>query len=340
MGKFTDLLNSITNTPDEKIDFNSRILIIDGMNTYLRNFSMINHINPQGNHIGGLTGFLKSIGYIIKLIRPSRVVIVFDGIGSSSTKKNLFPEYKSNRNTGKILNWEIFETKEEEKESMINQMVRLVDYLKLLPVTLLSIDKIEADDVIGYLVENSFKNSDSVTILSADKDFYQLINNKVQVYNPFKKYCYTPKEVLEFFGVSSKNFVLYKTILGDSSDSIPGVKGIGEKKLLKLFPFLKEDTYFDLNYILEYSKNKIDKSYLYERVLLFKKQLEINYQLIELRNQPLMDSTKNEIDTIIKEYPSKLNSSKFINLYNGDQLGNSIPRLSNWLVEVFSPLNY
>jgi 5'-3' exonuclease len=337
--KYSDLLKNLSNQKTEKPAFNSRPLIVDGLNTFLRNFSAINHVNPNLQHVGGLTGFLKSIGYVIKLVQPSRVVLVFDGVGASSTKKLLFSEYKANRNLAKIMNWDVFETKEEEKESMTNQLLRLISYLQLLPVTLLSIDKIEADDVIGYLTCNTFKESDSVTILSADKDFYQLINDKVQVYNPFKKYCFNPKEVLETFGVTALNFPLYKTILGDSSDNIPGVKGIGEKKLLKLFPFLKEDQYFDLNYLLQYSKDNVSEHYLYERVLLFENQLKINYQLIVLKDQPIMEASIEEIDYISAELPPKLNSQKFLTMYENDQLGNTIPRVSSWLQEVFLPLN-
>ncbi len=340
MNKYKEILSNLKNISVKKPELNSRILIVDGLNTFLRNFAMINHVNPNLQHIGGLTGFLKSIGYVIRLIQPSRVILVFDGIGSSSTKKLLYPEYKSNRNTTKIMNWDVFETKEDEKESMTNQLLRLITYLQQLPVSLVSIDKIEADDAIGYMIHNSFKESDSVTILSADKDFYQLIDEKVQVYNPFKKYCFTEREVLEDFGVSAKNFPLYKTILGDPSDAIPGVKGIGPKKLLKLFPFLKENCYFDLEYLLKYSRDNVKEHYLYERVLLFEHQLKTNYQLIDLRTQPIMIILTEEIDEIIKQNPPKLNLNKFLTMYENDQLGNSIPRTANWLNEIFTPLNY
>lgn len=339
MNKFKDILDSIKDTPPQKLELNSHILIIDGLNTFIRNFSMINHINPNGHHIGGMTGFLKSVGYIAKLIHPSRVVIVFDGMGSSTTKKNLFPEYKSNRNVGKITNWDIFENKDEEKESMQNQILRLIEYLKLLPVTLIAIDKIEADDVIGHLATKTFANSSSVTIMSADKDFYQLINDRVCVYNPLKKYIVRKEDVLKDFGVSAKNFKLYKIILGDASDTIPGVKGIGEKKLLKLFPFLKEDSYFDLDKLLEHSKTNISEHKLYENVLLFEKQLRINDQLIDITNQPLMEDDIAEIEAVVAEPPPNLNSSKFLFMYEKDQLGNSIPRVNEWLLNNFGFLN-
>ena len=63
----------------EPLQLNSRVLLIDSMNTFLRSFAIIPAINPQGNHIGGLVGFMKSLGYAIKLIQPTRVILVFDG---------------------------------------------------------------------------------------------------------------------------------------------------------------------------------------------------------------------------------------------------------------------
>mgnify|MGYP003342510941 CR=1 FL=1 len=112
---------------------------------------MIKHMNPHGHHIGGLTGFLKSIGYAIRTIKPTRVILVFDGLGGSTAKRLLYPDYKGNRKLTRVTNWEGFETKEEESEAITNQIVRLIEYLKCLPVDLLMVDKVEADDVIGYL---------------------------------------------------------------------------------------------------------------------------------------------------------------------------------------------
>ena len=86
------MLDNIKNIKEEPLHSHSRVLLVDSMNTFLRSFAMINHINPSGAHIGGLTGFLKSIGFTIRHIKPTRVVLVFDGTGSTTNKKNLFAE--------------------------------------------------------------------------------------------------------------------------------------------------------------------------------------------------------------------------------------------------------
>ena len=258
--KYADILSKVNN---DQRGVQDSILIIDGLNTFLRSFTMINHINPDGHHIGGLTGFLKSVGYAIKMIDPTKVIIVFDGAGGSNSKRNLYPEYKANRNKSRMTNYSIFSSKDEENESINNQMARLIQYLQCLPVTLISVDGVEADDIIGYLVGKFEKYSTKeITILSADKDFLQLVSNKVQVYSPTKKKIYKPKDVLDEFGVSSYNFVNYKILMGDSSDNLPGVLGLGPKKLVKLFPELTSNIPATLESIIEKSNEQIGRAHV------------------------------------------------------------------------------
>ena len=335
--KYANLLANVTNDQRGVTD---SILIIDGLNTFLRSFTMINHINSDGAHIGGLTGFLKSIGYAIKLIDPTKVVIVFDGIGGSNNRRNLYPEYKANRHKSRVTNYSIFNSKEEEDESISNQMERLIQYLQCVPLSLICIDGIEADDVIGYLA-NKFEAFDStreVTIMSSDKDFLQLVSNKVKVYSPTKKKIYTHVEVLDEFKVSSFNFINYKILMGDTSDNIPGVNGLGPVKLLKMFPELSSNIPLTLNEIIQKSAENVNEHVLYSRIVERKKQLDINSQLMDLKTVPL--SPENEI-LIQNGFNSfyKLNTHVFMSMYLVDKLGESIPNTSSWLNNTFGFLN-
>ena len=259
--KYADLLSKVNN---DQRGVQDSILIIDGLNTFLRSFTMINHINPDGHHIGGLTGFLKSIGYAIKMIDPTKVIIVFDGAGGSNSKRNLYPEYKANRNKSRMTNYSIFSSKDEESESINNQMARLIQYLQCLPVTLIAVDGMEADDIIGYLAGKfeKYPPTKEVTIMSADKDFLQLVSNKVQVYSPIKKKIYKPKNVLEEYGVTSNNYINYKIMMGDKSDNIPGVSGLGPVKLIKLFPELASNATVTLESMIEKSAELIEENKL------------------------------------------------------------------------------
>jgi DNA polymerase-1 len=297
---------------------------------------MINHLNPDGHHIGGLTGFLKSIGYAIRMSDPTKVVVIFDGIGGSNARRNLYPEYKANRNSSRITNHNIFSSKDEESESINNQISRLVQYLQCLPVTVISIDGLEADDIIGYLA-NKFQAHEEtarVTIMSADKDFLQLVSDKVHCYSPTKKKIYTPKDVLEEFGVSSNNFLNYKILMGDTSDNIPGITGLGPKKLIKLFPELISNTKVELDEIISSSADKVNENKLYLSVVERRRQLLINQQLMSLNGSFLSPENKQLVkDAFNNSY--ELNIPIFLQLYHNDKLGESIPNTSSWLTQLF-----
>jgi DNA polymerase-1 len=292
-------------------------------------------MNPSGAHIGGLTGFLKSIGFAIRHIKPTRVILIFDGTGSTTNKKNLYPEYKAHRKLQRITNWDGFDGKEEESASIENQMLRLVEYLRCLPVDLLSIDKVEADDVIGHIVHEL---NDELYIMSADQDFLQLVTDKVTVYSPIKKKFYTPKLVKEEYGLIPQNFINKKILMGDDSDNIPGVKGLGPKKLFKLFPELESDQTIALESILEKSKELVNEHGLYGNICNFEKQLLINQQLMDLSNPDIPEDSLEEIKQVLTNEPNKLDKLHFLKLYNEDRLGNSIPNTEYWVTENFSYL--
>ena len=322
----------------EPLHLNSRVLLIDSMNTFLRSFAMIPAINPQGNHVGGLVGFLKSLGYVIKLIRPTRVILVFDGQGNITNRRNTYSEYKANRQIKRITNFKVFSTLAEESDSIATQMLRLLDYLKCLPVNISIIDKIEADDTIAYL---SQKLKDDVIIYSADQDFLQLVNKRITVYSPIKKKFYRPNDVYEQYGIHPYNFITMKCLMGDKSDNLPGVKGLGPKKLIKYFPEIAGKKLFTLQEAYQKATDKVEEHGIYGNVHLFKSQLEINYELMSLDNIQLLEHDQKELDKLIDSPPYNLNKKRFFEMYEKDLLGRGIPNTEFWLAEVFSYLqNY
>ena len=174
--KRKELLKLLDNLVEEQETVSAnrydRVLLIDGLNLFFRNFAMMNIVNPQGVHVGGLGGFIRSLGSLINQIQPTSVFVVFDGMGSSTNRKNLLPEYKSGRNQHRITNWEVFEDLEDEDDAKINQIVRIAHYLKCLPVKTVAIDKAEADDIIAYYSQHlPEKYGSKCFIVSSDKDF-------------------------------------------------------------------------------------------------------------------------------------------------------------------------
>jgi DNA polymerase-1 len=335
--KYFDLISSIQ--PDNRTQLNS-VLIIDGLNAFLRSFTMINHINPDGHHIGGLTGFLKSVGYAIKMLNPTKVVIVFDGVGGSNARRNLFPDYKANRNANRMTNYSIFQSKEEETEAINNQMQRLILYLKCLPVSVISVEGLEADDIIGYLTHKleNFGETKEINIMSADQDFLQLVSEKTSVYSPTKKRIFKPKDVLAEYGVSATNYINYKILLGDKSDNVPGVSGLGPVKLVKLFPELTGENKVTLESMITKSAELINENKLYLSVVERRHQLFVNQQLMNLEGDFLSPDNR----LLVKQAFSdsyELNKYLFHQIYVNDRLGESIPNVDNWLTEVFGYLN-
>lgn len=316
-----------------------KVMIIDGLNLFLRNFAMINYLNKSGNHTGGLGGFLRSLGSLIKTIEPTEVYVIFDGKGSSDARKNLLPEYKSGRHINRITNWDIFENVEEENNAKVNQIVRLVKYLKCLPIKVTSLDRVEADDIIAHLSETLVKKYNSkVFIVSADQDYLQLVSDRITLYRPVKKEFFTPIKIKEEYGVIVENFIIYKTLMGDNSDKVKGVKGLGKKKLLGLFPELAIIQQ-SLEEIIITSGKKYKDHIIYSRVVSDKISLENNYKIMDLKN-PLLDENEKEfIEALIDEPQDLLNSKAFLNLFKEDGLDNSIKIPGYWLQEHFQILN-
>lgn len=336
MSKYLDLLKNITeNSKEIESKPNDKVMIVDMMNLFLRNFAVNPKVNPQGHHIGGLVGVLRSLGFMINLHNPTRVILVFDGEGNTVNKKNLFSEYKGTRKIKRITNWTSFDSLEEESDSIQTQLLRLIDYLKNLPVNIAVIDKLEADDIIAYLTPK-FKHS---IIVSADQDFLQMVSENITVYSPIKKKYYTEIDVFNEYGCWPCNFINKKIILGDKSDNVPKVPKIGDKKLFKLFPELTEKEPVTLKEIIKKSYIESDNEPLYGNVYNFKHQLEINLKLMDLSNPVIPEQEKERLDNVVKEKPFRLNKTKFINLNREDKLENNInSNLEFWLTNSFSYL--
>ena len=131
-----------------------------------------------------------------------------------------------------------YEDIEDQQQSMKKQFVRLYEYLQNLPVTLLQVDYVEADDLMAWMANHYFKKE--VVLLSSDKDFLQLVNERIKVYSPVKKVMYDEPLVKEEWGVIPQNLIWYRVIMGDTSDNIKGVNGIGAKTILGKMDFLNE----------------------------------------------------------------------------------------------------
>jgi 5'-3' exonuclease len=318
---------------------NSKVLIIDGLNTFIRCFVADPSINDDGLHVGGTSGFLKSIGYAIKVIKPTRCIIVFDGEGGSVRRRKIYTEYKNRRKCTVRLNRTYEELNKIEEERKVKQLIRLIDYLRCLPLIHLIIDCVEADDVIAYCAVEYFKKS-NIVIMSSDKDFLQLVNNRIKVWSPSYKKMFGPAEIVEKYNIHPDNFLLYRCMDGDISDNIGGIHGAGTKTIVKCFPFITGSCKISLNEVVSYSKENIDKYKLYKSVVENESILYRNYELMQLSNSILSTPAQIKIYNILnsKNVP-KLNMYGFVKLMTEDKMWNVIENYGNWLTETFSSLN-
>jgi len=325
--RYLSLLDEIKNNPSEPMKLNDHVLVIDGLNNFIRCFSAIPMMSDNGYHIGGLIGFLRSLSYIIKLIRPTRILIVFDGKGGSQKRKKLFPEYKAGRAFKSKLNRRVEFTKEgDERTSMIQQMSRLMEYLDCLPVQTFSLDNVEADDVISYVANKS--NFTRCTIMSTDKDFLQLVDDRVNVYSPSKKKLYNTETLMEEYDIHPENFLMYRMVDGDKSDNIPGIRGIGLKTLMKICP--------------EMSTEPVSLKELVSRDNRLSDNLDIlkrNFELMDLKEILISGNAKQKVLDFVDRKPNSLNSFKFRQMYLEDGFSNEIHNLEVWLRESWSTLD-
>ena len=329
--RFYEFKDEIEVNPETK-NLNDHVLLVDGFNTFIRSFSVNPSLNEDGAHVGGLVGFLKSIRYTINKFKPTRCVIVFDGKNSSKPRQKIFPQYKAGRKIrsrlNRLVNWG--GGPHDERESMALQLRRLVEYLECFPLTIVSIDNLEADDIMSYICNLVLKES-QFTIMSADKDFYQLVDKRVKLYSPTKKILYDRETIKKEFGVYPQNVLTCRVVEGDKSDEIPGVRGIGVKTLIKEFPLLVEDRVFNTKDLLDManSRNTRISKMIQDSELIIKR----NYLLMQLGDPNIKNQTKLKIGDSVREMVPKLVKYQLQTLFVKDKLWGQIPNFDNWLTE-------
>ena len=311
---------------------NDHVLLIDGLNTFIRAFSVNPSLNEDGSHVGGLVGFLKSVRFAVNKFKPTRCVIVFDGKGGSKPRQKIYSQYKAGRKVRSRLNRNVdwATNPQDEQESMKLQMGRLIEYLEHLPLTLLALDRLEADDIISYVTNVTLKES-KTTIMSTDKDFLQLVSPRVQLYSPTKKITYDEELVKKEFGIYPQNMLTCRVIDGDKSDGIPGVRGIGIKTLIKEFPELTENEKFDIKRLLDSASSKTTKAskLISDNEYIVKR----NYLLMQLKDPDIKNHTKLKITDTVNSATPQLVKYKFQRLFVEDKLWGQIPNFDNWVTE-------
>lgn len=188
-------------------------ILVDGKNTLYRHNYTSALTSPEGQKVSGVHGMFREVANMIRIHRPDNIVICWDK-GQSRERLKMYPAYKGNRDKSDLAL----------QENLAFQIQHAKMIFKSLPVKQIAVDGVEADDVIGFL---SKQLSGKKMIFSNDTDFLQLVNEDTELFFPTKKKMVTKKNITEHLGFDPKFYVLWKSLVGDSSDNIKGIHGVG-----------------------------------------------------------------------------------------------------------------
>ncbi len=279
-----------------------RVLIIDGTNAFYRSYIVNPTIAKNGQPIGGVIGFLKSLQKMIRETKPDQVVVCWDGAGGSQRRRSINKNYKEGRKAVRLNRSNIDLEPGDESQNRIEQMYRLMEYINCLPVAQLMNESTEADDLISIACKE-YRDWQKV-IVSSDKDFFQLLDDTTILYRPIQKVIFNKKLLMEKFGIHPNNFALVRAIAGDKSDNLPGISGAGIKTVAKRFPFLSDEKDYTTKELVDFCK-QVDKPLkFHQNVIKGEKVILDNYRIMQLYNPAISPQARRKVKEIINNYPT------------------------------------
>jgi DNA polymerase-1 len=262
-----------------------RLMVIDSLNLFIRNYVVSPQLSSNGQPIGGLIGYLRSLQKYIREIKPDEIIIVWDGPGGSRKKKSIISNYKEGRSPIRLNRNVKVLSEDQEMENKVWQQYRLIDYLNNFPIMQFLETDIEADDLISFVVQHRKYDDWQKIIVSSDKDFIQLCNSSTVLFRPIQNEILTWKKVLEEYGIHPANFAVARSMAGDKSDNIPGIPGVGLKTVSKFLPMLAEDRSVFFDEVEEVCQQKVNegaKTKFYHSVLDNSGLMRNNYRGMQL----------------------------------------------------------
>jgi DNA polymerase-1 len=236
----------------------TRTLLVDGNSLLNTGFHGIKNLYNGDDHIGGLYHFLNTLRKHIDSYFITKIVVFWDGKDNVKPRLKFYPDYKLNRR---------LKTKStDEVASYSRQKIRTQEYLEELYVRHAAFDNCEADDCIAYYCNQS--PEEEIIILTSDRDLLQLITPKTSIHiiSLNKLFKWGEKVPLNGIYIPHTNVRLAKTICGDSSDNIYGIKMVGIKSLVKIHPPLLEEE-VSLEELIKTLNNKDKKTKKEQNIL-------------------------------------------------------------------------
>ncbi|MBT5638159.1 MAG: hypothetical protein HOJ16_06315 [Candidatus Peribacter sp.] len=300
-----------------------RAMIVDAHNQYLRAYISDPSTSYSGEHIGGICGFLKVLNKLSREVKPDQIIVVWDGAGGSQRRRSANKNYKSGRKPLRLNRVNANFTAEQETDNKIRQQLRSIEYLNNSPVIQFMEPAIEADDVIAFVSKFTKYKEWQKIIVSSDKDFIQLLDEKTVLYRPTQKEVLNKNSVVEKHGIHPNNFALARAVAGDVSDGLKGVQGVGLPTVAKRFSFLAEEKDYSIYELLRYCQTLAESSKIkvYENILLNQEVIAGNYGLMQLSSPSISPQTKNKIRDQIDSFVPLFNKTNFRTMMSKDGFG-------------------
>jgi 5'-3' exonuclease len=318
-----------------------KTFLIDGNNLYKIGYEGVRDLFSGNNHIGGIYHFINTIRKFLEEHNYDKVIVCWDSETNTSVRKEIYPNYKGQRRN---------EMSEDQEESYLHQRRRVKQYLEEVFVRQLEVPHNEADDLIAYYCHIS--EDEQKIIFSSDRDLTQLISEKVSIYSPQQKRTYKMGDMvknkdLEF---PHYNIKTTKILCGDISDNIDGIRLLGEKTLVKLFPEILENpiTFSDILSKAELLLKEDKENTALKNLLTGKTKdgvdgeefFVINQKIIDLSEPLITDQGKTIVEEYYKETldPDGRGYKNLIKMMMDDGVFKYLPKTDDAWVEFLRPI--
>ena len=317
------------------------VLLVDGDNLLTIGFYGVKNMFYKGTHIGGIYHFLNTLRRAFETYHLDKIVVFWDGLEGSATRRKIYVHYKENRRQ-RIRS-------EEELNSYQYQRERIKQYLEELYVRQGEFEYCETDDCIAYYTQNS--PNENKIVYSSDGDLTQLVSENTQIFNPSHQKLYKQNDyiVYEHEEILIENVKLVKMLCGDSSDNIAGIKGMGVKRFLSLFPELKTE-----HLSVEQIKDKTNEMFLQDKHnklltnlltgvtkhgVFGEEFFDVNSRIVSLDSPFLTDVAKESVDLLINEKLDQEGRSykNAMKMMTEDGLFNVLPKSDDAWIKFINP---
>ncbi|WP_394693262.1 DNA polymerase I [Hyphobacterium sp.] len=266
---------------ERKVDETSHVYLIDGSGYIFRAYHALPPLTrSDGTPVGAVQGFCNMLFKLLEDLKgeeqPSHLAVIFDYSGKSF-RNNIYPEYKAHRPPA--------------PEDLVPQFSIIRDATRAFGTPCIEMEGFEADDLIATYARQAEAKGAKVTIVSSDKDLMQLVGERVTMFDTMKNKRIDPAGVVAKFGVGPDKVIEVQSLMGDSSDNVPGIPGIGPKTASQLI-----EEYGDLETLLSRAE-EIKQTKRRENLIEFADMARISKELVTLKTDVPVENALDEFGT-------------------------------------------